>query len=145
KGILSNGAFAWAGDNICRVDLNRSRLTISEPNDAPFNWTEGGCVNGDTQYVASGTIWTRATVPAEGNYLTASSFDPATGILRTQRWLPDADVMDKARALLKDGPIKGCSSDPEILGRSQHCSRACPRCCPPNPTSGWSIIAKRAG
>lgn len=115
SGVTSNGAFAWAGDNICRIDLNRSRLTVSPANDTAFHWAEGGCVNGDAQYVASGTQWQRAHVPDEGNYITSSSFDPATGLLRVQRWLPDADVMGKARALLKDKPVKGCSSDPDRL------------------------------
>lgn len=115
--VTTNGAFAWAGDNICRIDTGRSRLTVSQANDVPFNWAEGGCVNGDMQYVASGTQWQRTQVPDEGNYLTTSSFDPATGMLRVQRWLPDADVMEKARALTKDKPIKGCGSDPDLLGR----------------------------
>ncbi|MDI1294362.1 MAG: serine protease, partial [bacterium] len=78
---------------------------------------EGGCVNGDTQYAAIGTGWQRATVPDTGNYISMGSFDPATGLVRVQRWLPDGDTMDKARALLKDKPIKGCASDPAMLGR----------------------------
>lgn len=117
KGATTNGAFAWAGDNICRVDLDRSRLTVSQPNDIPFHWAEGGCVDGDTQYIAAGTGWTRATVPDEGNYVTSSSFDPASGLMRVQRWLPDADVMAKARALAKDGPAKRCSTDPAALAK----------------------------
>lgn len=115
--IVSNSAFAWAGDNICKVDMARSRLTISQPNDIGFTWTEGGCVNGDSQYVASGTRWQRPDVPAESNYLTASSFDPATGMLRVDRWLPDADLMDKARALIAQKPVQGCSAKPENLAR----------------------------
>lgn len=114
---VTNGAFAWAGDNICRLDLSRSRLTVSPPNDAPLNWAEGGCVNGDTQYIESGTRWERAVVPAEGNFVSRSSFDPATGTLRAERWLPDIDTMEKARALLADGPAKGCSANPEQRAR----------------------------
>ena len=39
-------------------------------------------------------------------------FDPATGTLRTRRWLLDADTMAKARALVQDKPaLKGCGSD----------------------------------
>ncbi|MBH1993029.1 MAG: trypsin-like peptidase domain-containing protein [Sphingomonadaceae bacterium] len=117
KGIVGNTAFAWAGDNICKVDLNRSRLTVSQPNDIGFHWTEGGCVDEKTQYIASGTQWQRASVPAEGNYVTTSNFDPATGMLRVQRWLPDLDTMDKARALLKDKPVQGCGGDPDSLAR----------------------------
>ena len=90
---------------------------MSQPNDVGLNWAEGGCVNGDTQYQATGTTWQRAHVPDEGNYVSRSEFDPATGLLRVQRWLPDGDTMDKARALLKDGPIKGCSSDSTMLTR----------------------------
>lgn len=114
KSVISNQAFAWAGDNICKVDLNRSRLTVSQPNDLAFNWAEGGCVNGNTQYLSSGTIWQRTIVPEEGNYVSSSQFDPATGMLRVQRWLPDGATMDKVRALLKDGAVKGCTSDPAM-------------------------------
>lgn len=117
KAVVGNSAFAWAGDNICRIDLARSRLTISQPNDMPFNWAEGGCVNADLQYVATGTGWQRASVPDDSNYVSVSRFDPATGMIRVQRWLPDGDTMDKARALLNDKPIKGCASDPDTLAR----------------------------
>jgi hypothetical protein len=60
-------------------------------------------------------------VPDEGNYATLSRFDPATGTLRVERWLPDLDTMDKLRALVKDGagkpPVKGCGADAEHLSR----------------------------
>jgi hypothetical protein len=115
--ITGNNAYAWEGDNICAIDLNRSRLTVSEANDIPFSWTQSGCVNGNSQYVSAGSEWERANVPESGNFITVSRFDPATGTLRVQRWLPDADTMDKARALLKDGPVKACSSESDLLGR----------------------------
>lgn len=111
KSVTSNGAFAWAGDNVCKVDLARSRLTVSQPNDVGFNWAEGGCVDGDRQFVSSGAQWRRADVPDDGNYVTASQFDPATGALRVQRWLPDLDTMEKIRALTKDKAVKGCGGE----------------------------------
>ncbi len=117
KSAVSNKAFAWSGDNICRIDLNRSRLTVSQANDIPFRWAEGGCVDGQTQYVASGTKWQRAQVPEDRNFVSVSEFDPATGLLRVQRWLPDGDTMDKVHALLKDKPIRGCGNDPDLLAR----------------------------
>lgn len=117
KGVTGNNAYAWTGDNICRVDLNRSRLTVSEANDIPFNWAEGGCVNGDTQYLSSGTSWQRANIPDQGNFVTSTRFDPATGTLRVQRWLPDIDTMEKVRALLKAGPVRGCGNDSARLAR----------------------------
>ena len=117
KDIVGNDAFAWTGDNVCKIDLNRSRLTVSQPNDVGFNWADGGCVNGDTQYVTAGTQWQRTTVPDDHNFITNSQFDPATGTLRVQRWLPDADTIDKARALTKDKPIKGCGANPDLLQR----------------------------
>lgn len=115
--VASNNAYAWAGDNVCRVDLNRSRLTVSEANDIPFHWAEGGCVNGDAQYVSIGAGWERTSVPDPGNYISISRFDPVTGILRIQRWLPDSDTMDKARALLNERPIRGCGADSALLAR----------------------------
>ena len=115
--VTGNNAYAWEGDNICAVDLNRSRLTVSEANDIPFNWTGTGCANGNSQYVSAGNEWERATVPESGNFVAVSRFDPATGTLRVQRWLPDSDAMDKARATLKDGAIKACGTDPDLLAR----------------------------
>jgi len=117
KGVTSNGAYAWAGDNVCRVDLDRSRLTVSQPNDIGFNWTESGCVDGGAQYVASGSAWQRTAIPDEGNYVTASQFDPATGTLRVERWLPDLDTMEKVRALAKDKGFAGCGGDSGLLAR----------------------------
>jgi hypothetical protein len=117
QGVTTNGAFAWEGDNLCRIDNDRSRLTVSQPNDVGFNWAEGGCVNGATQYVADGTKWRRAIVGEDGNYVTSSEFDPATGLLRVQRWLPDAAMMEKLRALAKDAPAKTCGTDAALLGK----------------------------
>lgn len=121
KSVIGNGAFAWDGDNICKVDLARSRLTISQPNDIGFHWAAGGCVDGDSQYVASGTQWQHPVVPDTANYVATNQFDPATGTLRVQRWLPDLPTMDKARALLKTGSdkgsAKGCGADADRLGR----------------------------
>ncbi|NIJ15117.1 S1C family serine protease [Sphingobium vermicomposti] len=113
--VTGNSAYAWEGDNSCQIDLNRSRLTVSEANDVPFNWVGSGCVNGGTQYVSSGNDWERATVPESGNFITLSRFDPATGTLRVQRWLPDSETMEKARALSKDVPAKGCGANPDRL------------------------------
>ena len=113
--VSGNSAYAWEGDNSCQIDLNRSRLTVSEANDIPFNWAGSGCVNGDTQYVSSGNDWERATVPESGNFVTLSRFDPATGTLRIQRWLPDSETMEKARALSNNGSAKGCGADPALL------------------------------
>ncbi|WP_375197868.1 S1C family serine protease [Sphingobium sp.] len=117
RSVTGNNAYAWAGDNVCKVDLNRSRLTVSEPNDIGFHWADGGCVDGGTQYLASGTGWQRAKVPDDHNFVTVSRFDPATGTLRVQRWLPDLDTMAKARALLRNGPIKGCGNDSALLAK----------------------------
>lgn len=133
KTVVSNNAYAWAGDNICHVDLNRSRLTVSEANDIPFHWAEGGCVNGDIQYIASGTGWQRASIPGEGNYVTVSRFDPVNGVLRVQRWLPDIDTMEKVRALLKNGPVKGCGSDSTLLAKVASLQTDLAALLPPQP------------
>ncbi len=113
--VISNDPFRWAGENVCRVDLDRSRLTVSEPLDVPFTWAEGGCVNGADQYVSVGTAWQRANVPAQGNNVSITAFDPATGLLRTRRWLLDSDSMDKARELTRDKPAPACSKEPDSL------------------------------
>lgn len=116
-GTTSNHAFAWDGDNICRLDLNRSRLTISQPNDLGLNWTEGGCVDSTQQLVSVGTQWQRSDVPGDRQLITDRRFDPATGLLRVQRWLPDSDIIEKARALASENAVKGCTSDPAALAK----------------------------
>ena len=131
--VTGNNAYAWAGDNICRVDLTRSRLTVSEANDIPFHWTESGCVNGSTQYVSIGTQWERASVPEAGNYIAISRFDPATGILRIQRWLPDSDTMDKAHAQVKDAPGRTCGSDSVLLSKIAALRSTVAALLPPQP------------
>lgn len=115
KSVVTNDPFRWTGDNICRIEPARSRVTVSQPVDISFHWADGGCVNGETQYIAAGTRWQRVLVPDSGSHVALSMFDPATGQLRTQRWLPDADTMAKVRALAKDVPEKGCSTDPARL------------------------------
>ena len=131
--VKGNNAYAWAGDNICRVDLNRSRLTVSEANDIPFHWSEGGCVNGSAQYITTGTQWERASVPEAGNYVTVSRFDPATGILRVQRWLPDSDTMGKLRGELKDAPGGRCGSDSVLLSKISALRSTVGALLPPQP------------
>jgi hypothetical protein len=116
-GGTSNKAYAWGGDNICRIDLTRSRITVSQPNDIGLNWTEGGCVDRTRQFATVGTQWQRNDVPENQQVVTDSRFDPATGLLRVQRWLPDSDVIDKARALAADNVVKSCTSDPAALAK----------------------------
>jgi hypothetical protein len=111
EATTSNQAYAWSGDNVCRADLVRSRVTISQPNDIGLNWAEGGCVDRDRQFVSVGTQWQRSDVPEDRQVVTDSRFDPATGTLRVQRWLPDADMMEKARALASENGVKGCTAD----------------------------------
>ena len=96
----------------CRHHLRFNSGKGAEPEDG----AEGGCVDGNTQYVSSGTGWQRASVPDDHNFVTVSRFDPATGTLRVQRWLPDIDTMAKARAL-GGGVIKGCGGDSALLGK----------------------------
>ncbi|WP_340264869.1 S1C family serine protease [Sphingobium mellinum] len=115
--VTGNNAYAWSGDNVCRVDLDRSRLTVSPATDMPFNWADTGCANGNMQYVSVGTGWERASIPDTGNFVTVSRFDPATGILRVQRWLPDMATMDKVRELVKDRPIRTCGTDQALQSK----------------------------
>lgn len=110
-GSTSNNAYAWAGDNVCRIDLNRSRVTVSQPIDRPFNWQDGGCVNRDTQFLSEGARWRRTLAPDDANFIAEQIFDPASGQLVVRRWLPDPDTMAKARAMVEKAQVKGCFAD----------------------------------
>ncbi len=87
-----------AGQYICVLDTERSRVTVSPLTDVPFGWSADGCVNTRTQYGLSNDGWSRLLVPKQDEVSTLASFDPATGTYKTERYLLDLETMDKLRA-----------------------------------------------
>ncbi len=119
--------YAAAGDNLCRIDEARSRITVSETTDVPLNWTESGCANGKTQYLRDGDQWMQVASAPDDAAIAVTRFDPATGVLRSERYLADADTLDRARAIRAKTDAGACSTDPAALaklGRMQNDLRA---------------------
>ena len=108
-----------AGDKICRIEESRSRMTVSDVKDVPLQWTETGCVNGSTQYSQNGSEWSRIFVPESEAVVSINSYAPDTGAYKVERFLADADTLDKARELRSHFKFEGCTADPEKLGELQ--------------------------
>lgn len=103
------------GENICHIDEARSRITVSDGEDVALHWTEGGCINGDTQYGHDGATWSRIFVPAHEDEISINSFDPETGTYKVERYLADEDVLTRARAMRGHFTFSGCTSDAVTL------------------------------
>ena len=119
--------YSAPGDNLCRIEEGRSRITVSETTDVPLNWTESGCANGKTQYLRDGTQWVRVSSAADDAAIAVTRFDPATGELRNERYLTDAETLERARAIRARTDGGACTTDPKALaglGQMQNDLRA---------------------
>lgn len=108
------------GAYLCRIDLDRSRVTVSDTADVPFSWTSAGCINGRTQFAETGGSWSRAFVPAEEASISIRSFEPASRTYRSDKYLVDAATADAARKLRGTLTVDSCTADPgerEALAR----------------------------
>jgi hypothetical protein len=126
-------AYDATGDNLCRIDESRSRITVSETKDIPVNWAPGGCLNGDTQYGEETDGWSRIFVPNTEAAVSINSFDPATGTYKVERFLADAATMEEARELRSHFTFKGCTADAETLGKLQQMQSEIRAVLPPQP------------
>lgn len=106
---------AHIGDNLCRIDMALSRITVSDTADVPFHWNGQGCLNGQTQMVRDGRGWTRTIVPNTEASVSVRRFDPASGTYRSDKYLVSADVAEQARALRASLSWSGCTADPQRL------------------------------
>jgi type II secretory pathway pseudopilin PulG len=106
---------ASEGKLTCVIDRSRSRITVSDTADVPFDWKANGCVNGRTQYAEASGIWTRTFVPNNEAQVSVVGFDPKTSTYRIERHLLGAEAMEKARAARNQYDVKSCSTDPATL------------------------------
>jgi hypothetical protein len=103
------------GRNLCRLVLDRSRVTVSAAEDVEMEWRGDGCVNGRTQYAdetGGGESWSRILVPNEEQAVTIAEFRPAGGEYVVTRYLLDAATMERARAARRAIEVKACTADP---------------------------------
>lgn len=105
-----------AGDLICTVDTQRSRITGASVEDLPFEWSAGGCVNGRTQYGLLDGTWSRVFVPNEEAVVSVNRFDPASGEYRMERYLLGAADMAAAREARGTYRGPGCGIDEAAAG-----------------------------
>jgi len=110
-------AAAGVGDNICRLNADVSRVTVSDTSDVPFSWSAEGCLNGQTQFVQTDGRWRRILVPSDEASISVRSFDPANGRYRADKYLVDVQAAEKARELRHNLQWAGCTKDPKLLAQ----------------------------
>ncbi len=103
------------GDNVCRIDMNLSRVTVSDTADVPFHWDGQGCLNGQTQMVRDGEGWTLVIVPETEASISIRRFDPTTGTYRSDKYLVGADVAEQGRTIRATMKTAGCTGDPQRI------------------------------
>ena len=108
-------AYRAVGNNICRIDESRSRITVSDVSDVSFNWSANGCINRRTQFGQYGTKWSRSFVVEGDATVDLRSFDPATGTYTVERYLPDAATLEKAQEIRGRITADQCTRDPSVL------------------------------
>ncbi len=105
-----------AGDFVCTIRTDRSRITVSATTDVPLTIGASGCVNDRTQYtMGADDRWQRILVPNEEATVTVASIDSTGRDYRVERYLLDAEAMAKARETRAGVTLKSCTADPEAL------------------------------
>lgn len=93
----------------CTIDEGRSDYHAYDPSAVSLSISENGCVNGRTQYAASGDGgWQRVAVPKQENVVSRLTFDPATMTYIHERWMPDDGTLATARAAKDKLPSQAC-------------------------------------
>lgn len=108
-------SIATSGKYQCTINPQRSRITVSQENELPLEWTDGGCVNGRTQYGRDGAKWSRIFVPNQEQTITISSFQPDRSEFTEERYLMGLDAMTKARAIRAEYGNRACTTDVKAL------------------------------
>jgi S1-C subfamily serine protease len=105
-----------AGNLLCTIRPDRSRITVSATTDVPISIGKDGCVNGRTQYTrGADDRWQRILVPNDEPTVTVASIDAAGRDYRVERYLLDAETMTKARETRAGVALKSCTANPDEL------------------------------
>lgn len=120
----SAGTPTDAGQRRCVIQADRSRITMSDTADIEFTWKPDGCINGRTQYVDNGGVWTRSFVPNAEAQISIVGFSPDNNIYRIERYLPGLDAMTKAREARQRYDVASCSTSPAILEKIDNMNKA---------------------
>lgn len=92
----------------CTIDEGRSEYFATEPVPVELTIDGEGCVNGRTQYAASGDAWQRVSVPKSESAVARLTFDPKDMTYTHERWLPDDDTLASARSAKDKLPGQTC-------------------------------------
>jgi serine protease Do len=133
KSAAKPASIAGSGKRRCVIQPARSRITVSDTDDVLFDWTMGGCINGRTQYLENGGVWTRSFVPNSDAEVSVVSYAPDSQTYRIDRYLLGMDAMDKAREARKRYDVTSCSAAPEMLGNIDNMNKAVRELLPPSP------------
>ena len=115
KAAPQQATIVTSGKYQCTINPNRSRITVSQQNEMPLEWADGGCVNGRTQYGRDGAKWSRIFVPNQEQTITISSFQPDRSEFTEERYLMGLDQMTKAREIRAKYGNRACTKDNEAL------------------------------
>lgn len=97
-----------AGDLVCVLDLQRSRVTVSPTTDLNLSWREDGCADGRNQFASGADGWFRVLAPTNDETATVASFDPGTGEYKAERYLLDYETMQRLRTETAKQPAPQC-------------------------------------
>jgi hypothetical protein len=139
----AGGGDRFVGRNSCRLDPQRSRVTVSNEQNLELSWDAQGCVNQATQYAQDGPVWRRVLVPNQEQTVTVSQFEPASGEYVVSRYLLNARAMDEARRLRRLSSRKPAPEMPKRERAWPTSSATWSRPCPSARTNGSSIAARR--
>jgi S1-C subfamily serine protease len=95
----------------CRPDLERSRITVSEPREVTLDWSGQGCEGARTQYAEADGRFERTDVAPGGAAAALRRYDPATGRLTVERYFLAADTLAAARALQGRYAARSCDTE----------------------------------
>lgn len=126
-------ASRFAGGNVCRLEPERSRVTVSDETSVELRWADNGCVNEATQYARDGAVWRRVLVPNAEQTVTVSDFNPASGEYVVSRYLLSARAMQEARRLRQQVEQKSCTADAEARLRMEDQQRSLVQALPARP------------
>ena len=95
----------------CRLQPERSRITGDPVETVDFEWSEGGCVNGRTQYGQSSGDWARVFVPNEEAVASVNRFDPESRTYTVDRYLLGRTAIAAAREARGAYTPPSCDAD----------------------------------
>ncbi|MBW4331330.1 trypsin-like peptidase domain-containing protein [Stakelama sp. CBK3Z-3] len=99
-----------AGKLLCRLDPDRSRITVSQGADRTLDWDKDGCLAKNTQYVETANGWRSIRVADDDQTVSIETYDPLARTLVVDRYFPGRDSMARLRDLRPDEKLKACTN-----------------------------------